>query len=154
MKMILSQLSPLQVGDSIPAISAEPLDIAELLSIAHHPGAGAVVLFSGDVRNNNNNKEVAFLEYEAQVRMATTMIRSILIEATEKWKLTIAIAQHRIGKVSVTETAVIVITASAHRKEAYAANQFIIDKIKNEAPIWKCEYFTDGTKQWGANCDC
>ena len=154
MKMMSSLSSPHQVVDSIPAISTEPLDIVELLSMAHHPTAGAIVLFSGEVRNNNNNKEVAYLEYEAQIKMATTMIRSILKEATEKWKLTIAIAQHRIGKVSITETAVIVITASAHRKEAYAANQFIIDKIKHEVPIWKCEYFTDGTKQWGANCDC
>lgn len=135
-------------------LSSDPLDIAGLLSASHHPKAGAVVLFSGDVRDNNLGKAVAWLEYEAHVEMASKMISDILKEATEKWKLSIAVAQHRIGKVAIGESAVVVITASAHRKEAYAANRFIIDKIKHEAPIWKCEFFEDGTRQWGNNCSC
>jgi len=49
---------------------------------------------------------------------------------------------------------VVVITASAHRQEAYAANRYIIDRIKHEVPIWKCEYFDDGSKEWGGNCNC
>ena len=68
--------------------------------------------------------------------------------------LHIAVAQHRTGKVVAGDTAVVVITASAHRSEAYTANRYIIDRIKHEAPIWKCEYFTDGTHQWGSNCNC
>ncbi len=135
-------------------ISAEPLDIIGLLREAHHPAAGAVVLFSGEVRNANSGKAVDYLEYEAQISMASKMIREILVEAKEKWKLNIAVAQHRIGKVAVCESAVVVITASAHRSEAYAANRHIIDRIKHEVPIWKCEYFTDGTKEWGGNCNC
>jgi molybdopterin synthase catalytic subunit len=135
-------------------ISAEPLDIVKLLSDAHHPGAGAVVLFSGEVRNHSHNKEVAYLQYEAHISMASKMIASIIEEAVKRWNLNIAIAQHRVGKVGICETAVVVITASAHRSEAYAANRFIIDKIKHEAPIWKCEYFTNGTKEWGGNCSC
>lgn len=135
-------------------ISSVPLDIAGLISHAHHPKAGAVVLFSGEVRDGNSSKEVAYLEYEAQVPMALRMIEVILKEAISRWSLNIAIAQHRIGKVEVGESAVVVITSSAHRKEAYIANRFIIDKIKHEVPIWKCEYFTDGTKEWGGNCNC
>ena len=65
-----------------------------------------------------------------------------------------AIAQHRTGKVAIGETAVVVITASAHRSEAYAANRYIIDRIKHEAPIWKCEYYKDGSHEWGNNCNC
>ena len=140
--------------DNLPYISATPLDVVGLLQQVHHPKAGAVVLFSGEVRDNNKGQEVAYLEYEAHIPMATSMIKKILAEATERWQLNIAIAQHRIGKVSVGEPAVVVITASPHRKEAYAANRFIIDKIKHEAPIWKCEYFTDGSKQWGGDCNC
>jgi molybdopterin synthase catalytic subunit len=56
-----------------------------------------------------------------------------------------------VGRVAVGETAVVVVTASAHRGEAYAANQYIIDRIKREAPIWKREYFTDGASEWGSN---
>lgn len=135
-------------------ISPDPLDMAGLLKDAHHPGSGAVVLFSGEVRDNNRGREVAYLEYEAHAVLASKMVREILDEAKEKWKLQIAVAQHRIGKVHIGETAVVVITASAHRSEAYAANRYIIDRIKHEAPIWKCEYFADGTHEWGNNCNC
>jgi molybdopterin synthase catalytic subunit len=135
-------------------ISAGPLDIAGLFSQSHHPKAGAVVLFSGEVRDNNQGKEVAFLEYEAHLTLASKMIQEILQEATQRWHLNMAIAQHRIGKVQIGESAVVVITASSHRREAYMANRFIIDKIKHEVPIWKCEYFADSTKQWGNNCNC
>ncbi|RKR84821.1 molybdopterin synthase subunit MoaE [Mucilaginibacter gracilis] len=138
----------------LPALSATPLNVVELLAQAHHPAAGAVVLFSGEVRNHNNGMAVDYLEYEAHEAMATKMINSILADASQKFPLNIAVAQHRTGKVTVGETAVIVITASAHRSEAYAANQYIIDRIKHEATIWKCEYFSDGTKQWGGNCSC
>lgn len=147
-----SYLQP--VADSFEYITNQPLDILGLLAQAHHPKAGAVVLFSGDVRDTNSGKEVVCLEYEAHFTMASKLIEDILQEATGKWQLHRAIAQHRIGKLDIGESAVVVITASPHRKEAYAANRFIIDKIKHEAPIWKCEYFTDGTRQWGANCNC
>lgn len=135
-------------------ITSEPIDLAGLLAASHHPEAGAVVLFSGDVRDNNLGRDVSFLEYEAQEAMASKLISEILEEARQKWKLNIAIAQHRIGKVGVSEAAVVVITATPHRREAYEANRHIIDRIKHEVPIWKCEYFADGTKLWGGNCNC
>src|SRR5687768_15326695 len=140
--------------DELNYISSAPLDLVGLLSQAHHPKAGAVVLFSGEVRDGNSGKQVTHLEYEAHVSMASKMIASILSEAKSRWSLNTAIAQHRIGKVEVGESAVVVITSSAHRKEAYMANHFIIDKIKHEVPIWKCEYFIDGTREWGGNCNC
>lgn len=135
-------------------ISAAPLDIIELLSRAHHPGAGAVVLFSGEVRDSNKGRAVELLEYEAYEPLAANLIGEIIATAKEKWSLHIAVAQHRIGNVAVGETAVIVITAAAHRSEAYAANRYIIDRIKHEAPIWKCEHYADGTHEWGNNCNC
>lgn len=135
-------------------LSAHTIDIPAMLAAAHHPKAGAVVLFSGETRDNSNGKEVAYLEYEAQENIAEKMIADILLQARERWQLNIALAVHRTGKVAVSETAVVVITASAHRSEAYAANRFIIDKIKHEVPIWKCEYFSDGSKEWGGNCNC
>ena len=141
-------------GDNTNHLSATAIDIPALLASAHHPKAGAIVLFSGETRDNSHDKEVSYLAYEAQETMASKMIADILKQANEKWRLNIAIAVHRTGKVAVSETAVVVITASAHRSEAYAANRFIIDKIKHEAPIWKCEYFIDGSKEWGGNCNC
>jgi len=135
-------------------LSAHTIDIPALFAQAHHPTAGAVVLFSGETRNNSHGKEVSYLDYEAQESIAEKMIADILQQATERWQLKIAMAVHRTGKVAVSESAVVVITASAHRSEAYAANRYIIDRIKHEVPIWKCEYFTDGSKEWGGNCNC
>jgi len=140
--------------DSTQHLSSAAIDTAALLALAHHPKAGAIVLFSGETRDNSHGKEVAYLDYEAQEALANKMIAEIITQATKKWQLNIALAVHRTGKVAVSETAVVVITASAHRSAAYAANRFIIDKIKHEVPIWKCEYFTDGTKEWGGNCNC
>ena len=135
-------------------ISGEPIDLIALLEKSHHPKAGAIVLFSGETRDLSHGKEVDYLDYEAHEAIASKMIEDLLKEAMEKWQLNFAVAQHRVGRVGVCECAVVVITASPHRREAYAANKYIIDKIKHEAPIWKCEYFTDGTKEWGGNCDC
>jgi molybdopterin synthase catalytic subunit len=130
------------------------IDLVGLLAEGHHPAAGAVVLFSGEVRESNNGKEVAFLEYEAHVTLAEKLIAEILAEAKEQWNLSVSIAQHRVGRVEIGEAAVVVITASVHRSEAYTANRHIIDRIKHEAPIWKCEHYRDGTKEWGNNCNC
>ena len=139
---------------SFRPVVGDRINIVELLAGAQHPGAGAVVLFSGDVRDSNHGREVVCLEYEAHVALAEKMIADILAEARERWGLTAAVAQHRIGRVGVGESAVVVITSSAHRGEAYAANRHIIDRIKHEAPIWKCEHYSDGTKAWGNNCNC
>ena len=139
------------VDRDLPALSAERLDMAGMLAGAHHPGAGAVVMFSGEVRDNNRGRAVAFLEYEAHGPLAEKVIAEVLSAAREKYSLHVALARHRTGRVAVGETAVVVITASAHRSEAYAANQYIIDRIKREAPIWKREYFADGASEWGSN---
>ncbi|HVU58382.1 MAG TPA: molybdenum cofactor biosynthesis protein MoaE [Puia sp.] len=158
--MIRSSSSPLPaevsnvLPESIRVVTGDPLDIVSLLRQAHHPGAGAVVLFSGEVRDSNKGREVAYLEYESHVPLAEKMVHDILDEAREKWGLKAAIAQHRIGKLAIGQSAVVVITAAAHRREAYEANQHIIHRIKHEVPIWKCEYFSDGTHQWGNNCNC
>ncbi|MBS1565763.1 MAG: molybdenum cofactor biosynthesis protein MoaE [Bacteroidetes bacterium] len=140
--------------DKSSHLSARPIHIPALLEEAHHPGAGAVVLFSGETRDHSHGRTVTHLDYEAQESMANKMIGEIVNEALVKWSLKLAIAVHRTGRVAVGETAVVVITAAAHRREAYAANRYIIDRVKHEAPIWKREYFTDGSSEWGGNCDC
>jgi molybdopterin synthase catalytic subunit len=140
--------------DKAPHITTDPLDIVGLLALAHNPKVGGIVLFSGEVREISNGRTVDYLEYEAHAVLASNMIAEIIEAAKQKWELKIALARHRVGKVEICESAVVVITASAHRQEAYAANRYIIDRIKHEVPIWKCEYFTDGTKEWGGNCNC
>ncbi len=134
-------------------LSNEPLDLAKIFSTFHHPAAGGIVLFSGEVRNHHQGREVAFLEYEAYESMAEKMIAKIIEEARQKWELHLAYCMHRLGRVEISESAIVVLTATSHRKEAYEANRWIIDKIKHEVPIWKKETFTDGTSDWVMQCD-
>ncbi len=135
-------------------ITDNEIDVCALYAAAKHEQSGAIVMFSGDVRNLNKGKEVLYIDYEAHVPLAEKTIAAILAEAKQKWDLQHVSCVHRVGKVGICETAVAVFTSSAHRKEAYAANRYIIDRVKQEAPIWKHEFFADGTSEWGANCDC
>lgn len=129
-------------------ISGEPLDPCEILKRARNPKAGALVLFSGEARNHHEGEAVDHLEYEAQEEMAERMIAAILEEAIQKYELHAADAAHRTGRVGISEPAVVVVTAASHRKEAYEANRYIIDKIKAEAPIWKREHSEQGKSRW------
>jgi molybdopterin synthase catalytic subunit len=148
----MSTLSPHQAAVELDCITSEPIDISKMLHAAHHPGAGGIVLFCGEVRDNQENKPVKYLIYEAHALLADKSIKEIIETAVKKWNLVYAAALHRIGKLEISECAVAVVTAHTHRKEAYSANQYIIDRIKHEAPVWKCEYFLDGTHEWGQNC--
>ena len=135
-------------------IQYNEIDYRTLFDEFRDPNSGAVVLFSGEVRDNNKGRAVTHLEYEAYEPMADKMITEILEEAKKHYQLNHAACVHRVGRVDISGCAVVVVTGSGHRKEAYDANRYIIDRVKNEVPIWKHEFFTDGTSEWGQNCDC
>ncbi|MEO5911647.1 MAG: molybdenum cofactor biosynthesis protein MoaE [Pelobium sp.] len=135
-------------------ILTEKIDIAKLIADFEDDSAGAVVIFNGTVRKRSLGKEVSHLFYEAAEEMANKMMEEIIQEAKEKWDLSSVIAFHSIGEVAIGESAVFVLTSSPHRKEAYESNRYIIEKIKHELPLWKCEHFVDGEKKWGGNCSC
>jgi molybdopterin synthase catalytic subunit len=130
------------------------INYSELFDGFRNPNSGAVVLFSGEVRDNNKGRKVTHLEYEAYEPMANKMIGEIIEEAKSRFKLNQAACVHRLGRVEISGCAVVVVTGAGHRKEAYEANRYIIDRVKNEVPIWKHEFFADGTSEWGQNCDC
>jgi molybdopterin synthase catalytic subunit len=136
-------------------ITHTPIDIAALFEKMHSPQSGGIVLFSGEVRNNHKGRDVLYLEYEAYEPMASKTIEKILQEAKSRWELNDAICIHRVGRLGISECAVVVITSSGHRAEAYDANRYIIDEVKSRVPVWKNEFFADGTSEWGANdCHC
>ena len=135
-------------------LTYSPIDLTALMSRLHSPSTGALVLFSGEVRNINKGREVSCLEYEAYIPMAEKTIDLILKTAIDKWKLNDAICVHRLGELGISDCAVVVITAAMHRAEAYDANRYIIDRVKLEAPIWKKEFFADGSYEWGNNAEC
>lgn len=135
-------------------LTYHPIDIPSLLTSLRSPVTGGIVLFSGEVRNINKGRNVNFLEYEAYEPMAKNKILEITDFAQKNWNLNNAVCVHRLGRLNISDCAVLVITGGVHRSEAYEANRYIIDRVKKEVPIWKKEYFTDGTYEWGINDEC
>ncbi len=142
------------MNQSIQILTHLPIDIPGLMASLRSPITGGIVLFSGEVRNINKGREVSFLEYEAYELMAQKKITEIVEYAIRKWELNTALCVHRLGRLEISDCAVLVLTASMHRAQAYDANRFIIDMVKREVPIWKKEYYTDGSFEWGNNIDC
>ncbi|HEV3054421.1 MAG TPA: molybdenum cofactor biosynthesis protein MoaE [Solirubrobacteraceae bacterium] len=122
-------------------VTTEPLSQEKLTELVKHPRAGAIVTFLGVTR------EVDQLEYEAYADMAERQIAEIVARAVETHGLTAAAAEHRIGTVPLSEPSVIVAASAPHRTEAFDGAREIIDRIKEQAPIWKREEgeWVDGT---------
>lgn len=116
------------------------------------PSMGGYVLFAGIVRDINDGRQVTHLEYEAYSEMANQMIADIISDTFKKWDLQYAECIHRLGKLNLGEVAVFVNTGALHRDEAYKANRYIIDRVKHEVPIWKKEYYVDGSSEWSQGC--
>jgi molybdopterin synthase catalytic subunit len=131
----------------------EPIDLNTLLRSFSHPHIGARVIFSGEIRALSHGKEVKQLEYTAHKPLAEKHMLEIVRAAAEEFPLIGALCVHRLGRLDVSESAVVVVTAGRHRTETYAANQYIINRVKAETPIWKKEFFADGTSIWGENCE-
>ncbi len=111
--------------------------------------AGASILFFGIVRQLSHGKHCHYLEYEAYEPMAVEQIESLKSEALQKWPLEQVTILHRLGRIYPGEIAVAIDVRSAHRDDAYQASRFLIEQIKHQVPIWKKEYFEDGTCAWG-----
>lgn len=109
---------------------------------------GGFVSFEGWVRNHNEGKMVSHLEYEVYTALALKEGESIVAEAIKKYDLVHAYAIHRHGLLHIGDTAVWVGASAAHRDEAFKACRLIIDQIKVRLPIWKCEHYLDGKREW------
>ncbi len=105
---------------------------------------GAVCVFDGIVRNNTRGRETLFLEYEAYREMALTQMRGLAEQAVERFGVRDVALLHRLGRLQVGETSVLIVVASAHRGAAFDACRWLIDTLKKQVPIWKKETFVDG----------
>jgi len=129
-------------------ITAAPLDPAPLVAYAQTPDDGAVVTFAGVARNQFGGRSTAFLSYEAYAEMAVPVLARIAEEARARWPIGRVAIHHRIGTLEIGETAVLVVVAAPHRQEAFQAAAYIMDRIKEIAPIWKKEHWADGEAEW------
>ncbi len=105
---------------------------------------GAVVVFEGNVRNNTRGRRTLFLDYEAYEEMALAQMRGLVAEALEKFSVRDIALAHRLGRLEVGETSVLIVVASAHRAAAFEGCRWLIDTLKKTVPIWKKEHFEDG----------
>jgi len=120
------------------------LDVRKLVQKVSTHKDGAVATFAGIVRGQNQGKKVLFLEYEAYSEMALKMMARIETEIRSTWGITGVAVQHRLGRLNVGETSVLVVVTAPHRDDAFAACQYAINRLKKIVPIWKKEIFEDG----------
>lgn len=130
------------------SITSNPIDSAAVTDAVRDHRAGAVVLFLGTVREFTGETQTASLTYEAFAEMAIASLEEIVAAAQEKWSLVRCAVMHRVGPLELGEIAVAVAVSSAHRGPAFEAGQWIMDTIKQQTPIWKKEFFADGTTEW------
>lgn len=126
------------------ALTREPIDTPGLVKHLLRQQDGAVVTFEGVVRDHSMGKPVLYLDYEAYEPMAMKMLHQIGQEIHEKWPIDRVGIIHRLGRLQIGETSVAIVITSAHRKPAFEACQYAIDRLKRIVPIWKREYFQDG----------
>ncbi|MYD41344.1 MAG: molybdenum cofactor biosynthesis protein MoaE [Acidimicrobiia bacterium] len=130
------------------AVVEDDIDVGALLEEVGHPEAGAVALFLGTVRNHSPRREgVTHLEYEVYRSRVCGNINEIVSEAAPRWSVIAMAVEHRMGRVEVGQVAVAVAVSSAHRAEAFAAARYLIDELKERAPIWKKEHW-EGGAEW------
>lgn len=127
-------------------ITHNELNIEELSADVIADRNGAVVVFNGITRDHTDGRKVLFLEYEAYLPMAKAKLNDVAKEMCDKWDVSVVIA-HRIGRVDIGESSLIVTVGSPHRASAYQASQYSVDRIKQIVPIWKKEHF-DGGEVW------
>ncbi len=119
-------------------ITTEPIDEAGLLARrAMSPGMGAAVYFAGVVRGTENGAPISAIDYEAFQKMARHQFELIFRELQRRWPVESVRVVHRLGRVNVNEPSLWVEVVAAHRGEAFAACQFLIDEMKRVVPIWK-----------------
>jgi len=128
------------------SITEKPIDVNKLLSDVSDQSSGASILFTGTVRDHNEQDKVSKLHYEAYQEMAEKILQEIENEIHTRWKINKFVAIHRTGTLKVGEVSVAIAVSAEHRKEAFEACKFGIDAIKDKAPIWKKEFAESGAE--------
>ena len=129
-------------------LRTEPLDVTRLVAQVSSPERGGVSCFVGLVRNHHGGKAVERLEYSAYAPMAEQECATIVAETGERWPGARVALEHRIGQLGIGDAAVAIAVAAPHRDEAFAACRHVIESVKRRVPIWKREFYADGTVGW------
>ena len=135
------------------AIFFAPLSLTEVYDLADDRANGAIVVMSGMVRNQTGGRPVVALEYQAYEPMAIQVFRFIAAEIRQQWSdVNRVVIHHRTGRLQVGEISVLIAIGCPHRQEAFEACHYAINKLKDNAPIWKKEWYSDGEWSWTKCC--
>ncbi len=135
----------------LAVVSEDPLDVEEHARLVARPGAGAVVSFSGVVRDHDGGREVRALEYTSHPGAGEVIARVAAQIATTHSEVQALAVSHRIGPLAIGDSALACAVSAAHRAGAFAACAALVDEVKLQLPIWKRQEFADGSEKW-VNC--
>ena len=129
-------------------LTEEPIKVDPMIDHVRSSDRGGIAIFLGLVRDHHHGKGVLGLEYSAYAPMAEAVTAEIMAEATTRWSRVGVAVQHRIGSLTIGDTAVAVVAGAAHRGEAFEVCRYVIEELKKRVPVWKRELYTDGTIEW------
>jgi len=132
-----------EVGD-------RPLDLAVMQALVADERAGAVVSFSGNVRDHDHERDVVSLTYEGHPS-AEAVLKDVAAEIDDEFDVIALAVAHRVGDLAIGDAALIAVVATAHREQAFLACSALVDLTKERLPVWKHQVFADGTDEW-VNC--
>lgn len=143
---------PPDIGDDWLGLTDSPVPVGAIYDWCVRPDCGAVVLFSGTVRDHAEHRtDVEYLEYEAYDEMVVPKLAEIAAETRARWPETGRIALvHRVGRLELGESSVVTAVSAPHRPHAFTAARFAIDAVKVSVPVWKREVWR-GESDWGTN---
>ena len=131
-------------------VSDAPIAVEDVRTLAADDTAGAVVTFSGDVRDHDHGRSVARLEYEGHPT-AAAVIAEVAQEVAARHDVIAIAVSHRVGPLQIGDSALVAAVSAAHREEAFRACADLVDEVKHRLPVWKHQVFTDGSDEW-VNC--
>lgn len=135
-----------------PRIQDTDLSLDTFEPIASFPECGGTGIFIGTVRNHHEGRGVEALQYTSYAPVAEKIIRAVEQEVKEKYGVSYVRVIHRVGKLDIGDYALIAIAYAPHRREAFQACEEAVERVKHEAPVWKEEFYTDGSSQYVAGC--
>jgi molybdopterin synthase catalytic subunit len=128
-------------------LSDKPLSLDRVVDEVRSDAAGAIATFTGTTRKESRGRDVAYLEYEAYEGMAEQTMAEIAEELTQRYDLSGVAIHHRVGRVDIGETSVVIAVSAPHRQDALAACKDAIDTLKDRVPLWKKEVY-EGGEEW------
>ena len=134
--------------DDEPWITSRPIELEPLLAETADPSCGALVVFGGLVRNENDGRPVSGMSYDAHVSMAARVLRELEAEVLERFEVARCRIVHRIGPLAVEEPSVWIVVRGGHRGPAFDAAEWAIDTLKQRLPVWKQEHYIDGEQRF------